>query len=175
MFPVVLLICLFLPGFARGAAATITAAPCTLAWNPGTDGSIAGYAVYYGLTGSTTTNRLDAGAVPTATLYNLTIGSNYFFYVVAYNMNGIESSPSQLIYYNPAALSGLRLAAQSNGTMVLQFRTAPGAVCTVQYTASLINPQWLTLGNAAADASGMITVVDPLAGQVPARYYRAVR
>jgi hypothetical protein len=170
----VVLMCLLLPGFARGVTATSVAAPCTLAWDANPDQTVAGYAVYYGLAGSTT-NRLDVGAAQAATVYNLTVSSNYFFYVVAYDANGVNSSPSQFIFYRPPALSALHLAAQADGAAALQFRTAPGAVCSVQYTASLINPQWKTLATATADANGRITVMDPLASHVPARFYRAIR
>jgi len=175
MFPAVALMCLLLPGFARGAAAATTAAPCTLAWDASPDSNVAGYAVYYGLAGSNTTNRLDVGSAQTATVYNLTIASNYFFCVVAYDANGVESSPSQPVFYCPPALSALYLAAQADGTAALHFHTAPGAVCSVQYTASLLNPQWQTLANATADANGMINIIDPLASHAPARFYRAAR
>jgi hypothetical protein len=173
--PAVLLVCLLLSGPARSTAATPAAAPCTLAWDASPDKTVAGYAVYYGLAGSTTTNRLDAGKAQTATVYNLTISSNYFFYVVAYDTNSVYSNPSQLIYYRPTALSALHLIAQADGTVALRFLAAPGAVCSVQYTASLLNPQWQTLGSATADATGSITIVDPLVSRVPARFYRAVR
>jgi hypothetical protein len=175
MLAAVVLMCLLLPGFARGAAATSAAVPCTLAWDASPDNNVAGYAVYYGLTGSATTNRLDVGTAQTATIYNLTIASNYFFYVVAYDANGAYSSPSPSVYYRPPALSALRLVAQPDGTAALRFRTAPGAICSVQYTASLVSPQWQTLATIAADASGMITLIDPLASHAPARFYRAVR
>ena len=173
--PAILLAGLLLSGSAPCVAATSAAVPCTLAWDASSDKMVAGYAVYYGLAGSSTTNRLDAGAAQTATIYNLTISSNYFFYVVAYDANGTYSNPSQLIYYRPPALSALHLAAQADGTAALQFRTAPGAVCSVQYSPSLIKPQWQTLATATADASGMITIVDSVANRVPARFYRAVR
>lgn len=164
-----------LPGVSRAAVVITAAAPCTLTWDASPDARVAGYAIYYGLAGSTTTNRLDAGAAQTASIYNLTIASNYFFCVVSYNTNRLESNPSPSIFYRPPALSALRLTAQTDGTLNLQFRTAPGAVCSVQYTTSLRNPRWQTLGTATADASGMITIVDSLAERLPARYYRAVR
>lgn len=173
--PAVVLLCLLLPGFARGVVATSAAAPCTLAWDASPDKTVAGYAVYYGLAGSSVTNRLDAGPAQMATVYSLTVSSNYFFYVVAYDANGVNSSPSQPIFYRPPALSALHLAAQADGTAALQFRTAPGAVCSVQYTPSLLNPQWQTLATITADANGLITVMDPLASHAPARFYRAVR
>ena len=165
----------FLPGFGQAAVVANGAAPCTLAWDASPDERIAGYAVYYGPDDAATTNRLDAGAAQAVTIYSLTVASNYFFYVVAYNSNRVESCPSQVIFYRPSALSALRLSVQTDGSLSLQFRAAPGAVCIVQYTASLLDPQWSTLSTATADADGVVTIIDPLGKRPPARYYRAVR
>ena len=164
-----------LPRSARAAVAATAAAPCAFAWDASANGGVAGYVVYYHLIGSSTTNRLDVGAGRTVTIYNLTASSNYLFYVAAYNAVGLEGSPSNPVFYCPPALSPLRLAALADGTTGVSFRTAPGAVCSVQYTASLFNPQWQTLGSARADASGMVNIIDPLPDRPPDRYYRAVR
>src|ERR1017187_9405597 len=99
---------LFLTGFARlEAAVALPASPCTLAWSQSQDVSIAGYALYYGITGSTT-NRQDLGMVNTVTLFNLLAASNYYFYLTSYNAAGVESSPSGVLYYKPQALSSLK-------------------------------------------------------------------
>ena len=165
----------FCPAHSRAAVVLTAATPCTLAWDVAPDPAVAGYAVYYGLTGAASTNRLDVGATPRATIYHLPVVSNCFFYVVAYDANGVESSPSLTVFYRPVALSALHLAPQGDGSVNLQFRTAPGAIGRVQYSASLANPRWQTLATATADASGWITIVDPLAKHPAARFYRAVR
>ena len=52
-----------LSGFSRlNAAVALPASPCTLGWNQTQDASIAGYVLYYGITGSTT-NRQVLGLV----------------------------------------------------------------------------------------------------------------
>jgi hypothetical protein len=163
-----------LPEFARleGAVAP-PASPFTLAWDAGQGGSIAGYALYYGVTGSTT-NRQDLGMVNAVTLFNLLAYSNYFFYLTAYNAEGIESASSSVLYFKPQALSALVLTSPVRGTMNLHFRAAPGSVCQVQFTPSLNPPQWQTLGSATADANGNITISDQGAGNASSRFYRAV-
>ena len=108
------------------------------------------------------------------TLFNLLASSNYVFYVVAYDANGVESPPSNILNYKPQALSLLKLTSPARGTMNLQFRAAPGSVCLIQYTLTLNPAQWQILGSGTADANGNIIITDPRAGNSPSRFYRAV-
>jgi len=135
---------------------------------------VTGYALYFGITGSSATNRQVLGMTNTITLFNLLASSNYFFYVVAYDANGIESLPSNILYYKPQALSSLKLTSPVQGTMNLQFRAAPCSVCLIQYTPTLNPAQWQILGSATVDANGNITITDSQAGNAPTRFYRAV-
>ena len=163
-----------LSGATRLEAVTLPASPCTLGWTPSRDVSVIGYTLYFGITGSPVTNRQVLGMTNTITLFNLSAFSNYFFYVVAYNANGVESPPSNVLHYQPSAVSPLKLTSPSRGTMNLQLRAAPGTVCLIQYTPTLQPMQWQTLYSATADASGAIVVNDPTAAGAPSRYYRAV-
>jgi len=164
----------FLTQFTRIEAGVLYASPCTLAWNYSPDSSVAGYALYYGITGSGATNRLDVGMTNMATLYNLLASTNYFFYVTDYDCNGIESPPSTVMYYTPQALSAVKLTALANGTMSLSFQAAPGSVCLVEYTPSLNPAKWKIWGSATADSNGNITITDQVSGNTPSRFYRAV-
>jgi hypothetical protein len=148
--------------FTQVEAAAVHASPCTLAWDQCQDPAISGYALYYGIMSSATTNRLDAGITNMVTLKNLFAGSNYFFYVVGYNSSRMESSPSSMIYYTPKALSALNLTKLADGTASLHFLAATGAVCRVEYTPTLNPPQWQTLNSATAYANGNITLSDTL-------------
>lgn len=166
---------LLLPGSSRlEAAVALPASPCTLAWNLSQDVSVVGYALYFGIAGSSATNRQVLGVTNTVTLFNLLASSNYFFYVVSYNAEGVESLPSNLLYYKPQAVSGLRLTSPARGTVNLQFHAAPGSVCLIQYTPSFNPAQWRVLCTATADANGNIAINDPVSGNVPSRFYRAV-
>ena len=131
--------------FTRVEAAPLCAYPCTLAWNLCQDSCVSGYCLYYGIIGSTTTNRLDVGMTSLVTLDKLLVSSNYFFYVTAYDGNGTEGPPSTAMCYTPQALSALKLARPANRTMSLHFLAAPGTVCLILYTSSLNPPQWQSL------------------------------
>src|ERR1043166_6874339 len=90
----------------------------TLAWDPSPDSSVVGYIVYYGLSGGTTTNSLDAASQTTATVSNLTVGATEFFYVTAYNSQRVQSTPSNLITYTiPAANTPPTISSIANRTI----------------------------------------------------------
>ena len=165
---------ILLPQFTRIEAAILYAIPCTLQWDPCQNSYTAGYAIYFGLTEPTTTNRVDVGMTNQITLNGLLATSNYFFYVVAYNSVGIESLPSGIIHYAPPALSPLKFTPLPNGTLNLLFQTAPGAACHVEYSPSLDPANWQLLNNTTADTNGNVTIIDPLSGKPPTRFYRAV-
>jgi Fibronectin type III domain len=150
------------------------ACPVVLAWDSLADSRIAGYALYYGPTGSPATNRVNVGSARMATIYNLSTAATYSFFVVAYDANGIESSPSNPLPYSPPALSPLRIAKLTDGTARLQFRAAPGTVGRIEYTPSLSPRWWKTLNSATADTNGYLVFLDPNLGAQPARFYRAV-
>jgi hypothetical protein len=165
---------LILPEFTRLEGATaLPASPCKLGWNLCQNACVSGYALYFGMSGSSATNRQLLGLTNSVTLFNLLASSNYFFYVVAYNANGIESPPSNILNYRPQALSALKLTPSSSKTMTVQLHAAPGSICQIEYTPALDPAQWQILGSATADANGNITITDPAAGDSPARYYRA--
>jgi hypothetical protein len=107
-------------------------------------------------------------------LNNLFASTNYFFYVVAYNGVGLESSPSTMIGYTARALSALKLTVSANGSMNVYFQAATNAACHIEYTPTLNPAQWQTLSNTTADAGGNVIISDPLTGHPAARFYRAV-
>jgi hypothetical protein len=166
---------LILPGLSRlaGAVAPPAASPCTLAWNLNQDVSVTGYALYYGITGSTT-NRQVLGITNTVTLFNLLASSNYFFYMTAFDATGVESLPSNVLYYKPQALSSLKLTSIVAGKLTFQFRAAPLTLCWLQYSPSLSSPQWQTLSIVTADLNGNITITDQPPANTPSRFYRTV-
>lgn len=156
-------------------AKAMTAIPVQFTWDPSPDKTVTGYRVYYNLASLPTTNRQDVGASQTVVFTNLTAGTNYAFFVVAYNAAGGESLPSNKLYYSPPAISKLSLAKLANGSMRIQLKSAVGSQCRVQYSSSLKSPQWQTLATATSDGGGNITVIDPLTGRPPMRFYRALR
>src|SRR5687768_13154831 len=82
-----------------------TAAPVTLAWNPASDLTIKGYALYYGPTNQPATNRLDAGLTNMATIFNMQANVTYRLYAVSYNALGVESVPSNDVLLKQATVA----------------------------------------------------------------------
>lgn len=169
---VLLVVLLSAAGFTERSFAT-SARTVSLQWQGSTDTRVAGYALYYGLSGSSATNRLDVGMTTTANLGNLTASSSYYFFVVAYDSYHQESDPSNFLTYAPSAMSSLQVAQSVDGAINLSFYVAPQGSCHVEYTDSLNPPSWNLLTNAVGDANGLITISDPIVpGQT--RFYRAV-
>jgi hypothetical protein len=81
------------------------AASVTLAWNPSTDATAAGYHVYFWDAGTQSSNLLFAagmvtvGTVTNATVTNLVAGSTYTFAVTTMDADGVESLLSNEVTY----------------------------------------------------------------------------
>jgi hypothetical protein len=86
------------------ASFSVEAAQVSLAWELSADS--VGYRVYYGNQSGSYTNTQEAGNTTNTTLTGLTPG-DYYFVVVAYNQDGLESFPSDEVsttLSNPAEL-----------------------------------------------------------------------
>ncbi len=73
----------------------------SLAWDQNPETDIAGYRLKHGTSTGTYTDTLDVGPTTTATVGNLSAGTEYFFIITAYNTVGLESSPSAEVSYLP--------------------------------------------------------------------------
>ncbi len=71
----------------------------TLAWNPSTDSTVAGYKIYYGSASGNYTNVVDVGNVTNATISGLVEGVTYYFAATCYNSSGIQSPFSNEVSY----------------------------------------------------------------------------
>jgi hypothetical protein len=97
----------------------------TLAWNPITDGNVAGYNVYYGTASQVYTMKIPAGNSTSVIVPGLTGGKRYYFAVTAYDTSDLESDYSSEISYTvPAGLPTVTLTAPGNGAIYL----APASV-----------------------------------------------
>ena len=107
-----------------------------------------------------------------------TSGSGSYFnasqgaFVTVNNDPAKSGSPEQ--FQNPSSLSDIRIDALADGTMRLEFTTAPGATCHVEWAESLGSGMWKTLASTVADTNGNVVLDDPPAGRPNTRYYRAV-
>ncbi len=145
-----------------------------LEWQPSPDSGVAGYALYYGLAGAPLTTRMDVGLQTTALVKGLTASADYSFYVVAYDANQNEGTPSSPLFYTPEAISTIKLGQASGGAREISFRVAPEAVCRVEYTDTLTPPNWNLLTTAMGDSNGVVTISDPVVGAGGCRFYRGV-
>src|SRR6266487_3708274 len=126
----------------KAIAGPMSAAPVNLAWDASPDPAVIGYALYYHLADSSVANRLDLGPAQSATVSDLEAGSDYLFYVVAYDAAGVESPPSNSLLYSPPAMSRLRIAKMSDSSMSIQLRGAAGVVWRAEHALRWTAPQW---------------------------------
>ncbi|HLX68986.1 MAG TPA: fibronectin type III domain-containing protein [Verrucomicrobiae bacterium] len=150
----------------------VTGCTGTLTWDGSSSPIVAGYAVYYGVSGSSVTNRVDAGLALTAAITGLVPAANYFFYVVVYDAYGDESPPSNELLYSTPSISPMQLNPSANGDVNIQFQVPPGATCSVEYTPSLNPPTWTLLTTAVGNASGLVSIDDVVDPSQPSRFYR---
>jgi hypothetical protein len=80
-----------------------TTTSVTLAWNPSTDSTIAGYNIYYGGVSHIYTNKISVGKATSVTISGLVQGITYYFAATTYSTSGLESALSgELVYLVPA-------------------------------------------------------------------------
>ena len=72
----------------------------TLEWEPSPDPGVVGYFQFSGIVGTSYVSFMDVGNQTKATLTNLFGGVTNFFFVTAYNANGSEGPPSDVIFTN---------------------------------------------------------------------------
>jgi Fibronectin type III domain len=65
-----------------------------LGWDPNSEPSVAGYKVKMGTASGIYGTVIDVGNKTSHNVPDLTVGTTYFFVVVAYNFFGLESDPS---------------------------------------------------------------------------------
>jgi hypothetical protein len=70
-----------------------------------------------------------------------------------------------------ATLTGCILPA---GGFQVTCNSSPYQTCLIQATTDLGSPNWVTIGTNTADVNGLITFVDSVAKDYPARFYRTV-
>ncbi len=90
-----------------GICSLAAAGQATLAWTPNTESDLAGYNVYYAVSGASYDQFVDAKTQTSATISGLAEGVTYQFAVTAYNTAGVESDFSTAVSYTvPTSGSG---------------------------------------------------------------------
>jgi Putative Ig domain/Fibronectin type III domain len=72
----------------------------TLGWDASPDTNVAGYLVQYGTSSGVYSLQVDGGTNVVDIITDLTEGATYYFVVIAYDGNGVQSVPSGEISYN---------------------------------------------------------------------------
>lgn len=133
------------------------AANLTLAWDPPSEGVVAGYIISYGTVSRAYSLQANVGNTTSYTLNGLSVGTTYYFVVSAYDATGRTSAPSAEISVRiaPPVVTALSLTAsvpppQVAGTSVTWRAVASGGVAPYQFQWSLytdgkwtVNP-WTT-------------------------------
>ena len=82
----------------------------TLAWNPNTESTLAGYNLYYGTASRAYSGKVAVGTVTNATVPNLQKGQTYFFSVTATNTAGLESGYSNEVQWPPVTTNIIHIS-----------------------------------------------------------------
>ncbi len=75
------------------------AANVTLAWNPSSGSTVAGYDIYYWVAKSVHTNEISVGQATSVTISNLQVGTTYDFAAATISILGLQSRLSAAIAY----------------------------------------------------------------------------
>ena len=86
----------------------------SLTWDPSPSKDTVGYSLYFGQADSGKLNRISIGGQPSSEISGLIEGIPYLIYVTAVNADGIESQPSNVLNYTPAAAAPSQLASNGN-------------------------------------------------------------
>jgi hypothetical protein len=163
------------PQLATGQPVT-NAAPVTLGWDPSPDPGVQGYAVYYGPMTTGNLTRIPTGTNLICRLTNLIVGTTYRIYAVSYSALGVESLPSNEVFYKPTVpalpVPRLQITRLSSGNMRLQYPAPAAGNYAVQFAMTPDAPHWQTLTNVALGAATEIAVTDLTARKVKQRFYR---
>ena len=162
----------FAAGFGLIAAAQAAPDRVTVAWDPNPETNIAGYNVYYGVVGSSVTNKVSPGTTTQQQVISLQPQTPYWFYVTAFNNAGLESDPSQVLAYTTPVNQSPTVTLGADRIAIL-----PGTISiTAQATDDYLNPSSLTTtwaqisGPATAAVSGGATLNPALQFSVAGTY-----
>jgi len=152
----------------------ILAEDVTLGWDPSADATVIGYKLYYGVQG--TDPQILTLSTNQVTVTNLVKGTSYFFYVTAFNADGLESAPSDTIEYtipfDPLDSPILSAPVLSGSGFMLSGFGAVWQEYMLQSTADIATPNWSDLFPVMSDDTGLIEVV--LAPNEPRQFYRLI-
>lgn len=144
----------------------------SLAWNPSTDTSTAGYIIYAGKSATNLSSQINVGTNTTVTISGLKEGTTNYFAVGAYNSANVVGTPSTPVSYLVPGLLAMSPSASSTRPPLITFPTAVGHWYEVQASTNLIT--WSNLiQTATATTNAWVSYTDPQ-GLLPRRFYRLI-
>ena len=136
-----------------------TLSSVTLAWNPSTDPSVAGYIVYEGVVSQNYTNSFDVGNTTSATISQLVPGTTYYFAVAAYDTNHVQSLLSpEVSYLVPNNGPNLQITMTVNSQPLLTGNAPAGYTYNVQASHDLTT--WTNIASITAGSNGSLRFTD---------------
>jgi hypothetical protein len=143
----------------------------TLAWDPGSDPSIAGYNLYYGPQNAASLTKIDVGTNTAATVTNLGEGQTYQFSVTSYDALGNESTPSMTISYLTPGLLLIQRGSAAD-PISLYFPVAPSHWYDLRATSDF--KTWTSIWQTDVETDYTWEIYDDADLTAPARFYRLV-
>lgn len=143
-----------------------------LAWNVSSAAGVVGYHIYYGSNGTNFQYKVDAGANTNYILSGLLEGQTNSIVVTAYNAQGVESQPSNLITFIVPGLVNITPPAGPRSPALISFPVAPGH--TYQVQASIDLTAWFTLWEMTATNNAWTQFKDVEGANLKMRFYRLV-
>ncbi len=143
-----------------------------LAWDGSPSPEVTGYRVYYGGASGNYTNSVVVGNVTTNTVPALTSGATYFFAVIAFDANGLESTFSNEIAYTvPGDLSTVQLRIGPGREVILTVAGPAGRTYNLQASEDFTT--WTAIGAVTTGAGGSVDFTDANAASYATRFYRS--
>jgi fibronectin type 3 domain-containing protein len=133
---------------------------------------VTGYHIYYGNDGANYQYVADAGTNTSYVVAGLQEGETNSFVVTAYNAQGVESDPSNLITYLVPGLVELAPKTGPRSPAVIRFAVAPGHTYQVQASVNLTT--WNTIGRITATNNAWTQFQDLEGANLKLRFYRLV-
>jgi hypothetical protein len=144
----------------------------TLTWDPSISRNVAGYIVYYGADGTNFEYGVDVGNSTSYVACGLQPGQTNCFAVIAYNTQGVESRPSNIISYIVPGLLSVAPKTGPRSPATIRFPVAPGH--TYQLQASVNLQTWSTIWQSTATNNAWFQFQDVEGANLRMRFYRLV-
>ncbi|MEO6035988.1 MAG: fibronectin type III domain-containing protein [Verrucomicrobiota bacterium] len=140
-----------------------------MAWDPSPDINVVGYYLHFGIESGNYTTHQDVSSRISTAVAGLTKGTTYYFAVTAYTADGLESDPSNEIFFIVPGI--LRVEAALPGDPVqINFPVEPGHRYILQSSADL--ESWTNLWEKLGVANEWVGFTDANAIALPKQFYR---